>query len=474
MAFSKDFLWGGATAANQCEGAYQTGGKGLSNVDLIPHGSYRRAVLAGEMDYRDLPDGLFYPSHTAIDFYDHYQEDIALLAEMGFRCFRLSMAWSRIFPTGLEEEPNPEGLAFYDRVIDELRKYQIEPLVTLNHFDVPKTLIDQLGSWKNRKMVSLYEKLARTLFSHFQGRVHYWININEINMLFHLPFLGAGIRLEEGENREEVLYRAAHHELVAAALATKALRSIDSKAQIGCMIAGGEYYPYACDPEDVRKAQKENQNNYFFIDVQARGAYPNWALRQLDRKGIALPWQEGDAELLQENTVDFVAFSYYSSRTAKEKMEDVPVGQGNVFKGVVNPYLKKSEWGWAVDPLGLRITMNSLWDRYQKPLFIVENGLGAKDQLQDDQVEDDYRIDYLRSHIQAMKDAVEEDGIPLLGYTSWGPIDLVSATTGEMSKRYGYIYVDRDDSGQGSLRRIPKKSFYWYKKVIASNGEDLE
>jgi len=471
----KNFLWGGATAANQLEGGYLEGGKGLTSVDLMPHGDLRLEVAAGERHYTDVPEDAFYPSHEAIDFYHRYKEDIALFAEMGFKSYRFSIAWSRIYPNGIEDEPNEEGLLFYEKVIDELLKYNIEPVVTINHFDVPKYLIDELGSWKNRKMIDLFEKYAVTLFERFKGKVKYWITLNEINMLLHLPFMAAGVYYEEGDNRDQVLYTAAHHELVASARATQRLREIDPDAQVGCMIAAGDFYPYSSNPLDVRKAQQDNQNNFFFIDVQARGEYPEWALVKFEKEGIDIGMTEEDKKVLADNPVDYISFSYYSSRTSKAQIDESELSSGNVFKGVSNPYLEKSEWGWSIDPLGLRTTMNSLWDRYQKPLFIVENGLGAKDTVEENgSIHDDYRIEYLTKHIEQFMLAVEEDGIPLMGYTPWGVIDLVSASTGEMSKRYGMIHVDKDDAGKGSLNRSRKDSFYWYKKVIETNGKNLD
>lgn len=303
----------------------------------------------------------------------------------------------------------------------------------------------------------------------------YWLTFNEINMILHLPFMGAGLFFEEGENKEAVEYLAAHNELVASAWATKIAHEIDPEIKIGCMLAAGSYYPYSCRPGDVRQAQLDNQSNYFFVDVQSRGYYPAYAVKKLERLGIDVGMTDEDREILAANTVDFISFSYYSTRcSAGADNPDVERTQGNAFAGAKNPYLQESQWGWAIDPLGFRITLNDLYDRYQKPLFVVENGLGAKDVVEEDgSINDDYRIDFLRQHIAAMRDAVTEDGVDLLGYTTWGPIDLVSAGTGEMSKRYGFIYVDRDDAGNGTLKRSKKKSFDWYKKVIASNGEDL-
>ena len=474
MAFRTDFLWGGATAANQCEGGYNEGGRGLANVDVIPHGKNRWAVVVGKKKSFDFEEGEYYPAREAIDFYHHYKEDIALFGEMGFKTYRMSIGWSRIFPQGDEDEPNEKGLKFYEDVFKECHKYGIEPLVTITHFDCPMGLITKYGGWRNRKLVEFYKKLARTLFTRYKGLVKYWLTFNEINILLHAPFMGAGICLEEGENRDQVLYTAAHHELVASAWATKIAHEVDPEIQVGCMLAGGNNYPYSCKPEDVWQAKKDMGKNLFLIDVQARGYYPSYILKEYERIGFEIPYQDDDREILLNNTVDFISFSYYASRVSKAK-DDGELTAGNIFESVKNPYLKASEWGWQIDPLGLRITLNELYDRYQLPLFISENGLGAKDVVEaDGSINDDYRIEYLREHIKAMKAAVEEDGVDLFGYTTWGPIDLVSASTGEMSKRYGFIYVDKDDAGNGTLARSRKKSFWWYKKVIATNGEDLD
>ena len=406
------------------------------------------------------------------------KEDIRMFGEMGFRTFRMSIAWSRIFPDGDEAEPNEEGLRFYEDVFRECHKYGIEPLVTITHFDCLIHLIKEYGGWKNRKLIEFYKNLVTVLFIRYKGLVKYWITFNEINMILHLPFMGAGLLFEEGEDQTAAKYLSAHHELVASAWATKIAHEIDPENKIGCMVAAGDYYPYCSLPEDVWAAKEKDHENLMFIDVQARGYYPGYAVKLFERMGLDLGITEEDRRILRENTVDYVSFSYYSSRCITTQ-EGVGETTGNAFKGTRNPYLKVSEWGWQIDPLGLRITLNSLYDRYQKPLFIVENGLGAKDELVEDgqgsyTVDDQYRIDYLRAHIQAFKQAVEEDGVELLGYTPWGCIDLVSASTGEMAKRYGFIYVDRDNQGNGSLKRYKKRSFEWYKKVIASNGEELD
>lgn len=470
--FPQGFLWGGALAANQAEGAYLEGGKGLTTVDMIPHGANRMAVKLGQEQRFTLRDDEFYPSHEAIDFYHRYKEDIALMAEMGFTVFRTSIAWSRLYPRGDEQEPNAEGIAFYRALFEECKKHGIEPLVTLCHFDVPMHLVVEYGSWRNRQMVDFFTRYARTCFEAFDGLVKYWLTFNEINILLHSPFSGAGLVFEVGEDREQVKYQAAHHELVASALATRIAHEVNPHNQVGCMLAGGSFYPYSCKPEDVWAAQQKERENLLFIDVQARGAYPAYAASLFREKGIQLLKAPEDDDILK-HSVDFVSFSYYASRCASADMNAGNTSAANVVKSLRNPHIQQSQWGWGIDPLGLRITMNSLYDRYQKPLFLVENGLGAIDEINDDgEIEDDYRIDYLRAHISAMGDAIA-DGVPLLGYTSWGCIDLVSASTGEMSKRYGFVYVDRDDAGQGTLARRRKKSFWWYRQVIASNGEDL-
>lgn len=445
----------------------------MAIVDVIPHGENRMPVMQGILDYRQLPEDSVYPGREAIDMYGHFREDIALFAEMGFRCYRFSFSWSRLFPTGGEMEPNREGLRFYDELVDELQKYGIEPVVTLCHFDAPLGLVEKYGSWRSRKMIDCFLRYCEAVFGHFKGRIRYWITFNEINMLMHLPFMGAGIRFEKGENELQVKYQAAHHELIASALTVKLGREICPDFQFGCMLAAGSVYPYSCNPTDVWESMKKDRENYFFIDVQARGAYPPYALKYLEQQGIEIGMHAEDTKILKENTVDFISLSYYNSRCVRADGQGEASG-GNVFSSAKNPYLECSQWGWPIDPMGFRITLNALYDRYQKPLFVVENGLGAVDVLKaDGTIDDDYRIDYLRSHIRAMKEAAEEDGVDLIGYTSWGCVDLISATTGEMSKRYGFIYVDKNDAGEGTLKRYKKKSFAWYRDVIASNGENL-
>ncbi|MBM7540320.1 6-phospho-beta-glucosidase [Amphibacillus cookii] len=473
MPLQKDFLWGGAIAANQAEGAYKEDGKGMALVDVLPSGKQRWDALANPNKALNTTYD-HYPSHEAIDFYHTYKEDIKLFAEMGFKVFRTSISWPRIFPKGDETEPNEAGLKFYDDLFAECQKYGIEPLVTLNHFDTPLYLTTEYGGWRNRKLIGFYERYAKVVLERYKDKVKYWLTFNEINMLLHIPFFGGGLMIGEDENADQVKFQAAHHQLVASSLATKAAKEINGEDfMIGCMLAAGEVYPYSCHPEDMMKAVHDNRKQYFFIDVQSRGEYPSYTNRMFKELGVDLEMEQGDGELLKQYTVDFISFSYYSSRLTSadpEKYKDDTAG--NAFKSLKNPHLEASEWGWQIDPVGLRVTMNNMYDRYQKPLFIVENGLGAVDELKDGTVEDDYRIDYMREHLKQMIEAVD-DGVELLGYTSWGCIDLVSAGTGEMKKRYGFIYVDRDNEGNGTGKRYKKKSFDWYKKVIETNGEQL-
>jgi len=463
--FPEGFLWGGAVAANQLEGAYQEDGKGLSTADVSPNG------IMSDPDFSMEQFNLY---HEGIDFYHKYKEDIALFAEMGFKAFRFSIAWTRIFPNGDEQQPNEKGLAFYENVIDELLNYNIEPVITISHYEMPIGLVKNYGGWKNRKVVDFYERYARTLFERFKGKVKYWMTFNEINVLLHAPFTGGGLLFEDGVRNEQDIYQAAHHQFVASSLAVKAGHEIIPDSQIGCMIAASVTYPYSSKPEDMFAALSKDRNTLFFADVQSRGYYPTYINNYFVEQGIELEIEEGDLQLLQDYTVDYIGFSYYMSFVASTSPEHQDqTTAGNLFSGVENPYLKSSEWGWQIDPVGLRTVCNQLYDRYQKPLFIVENGLGAVDKVEEDgSIQDDYRIEYLQEHMREMKNAIA-DGVEIMGYTSWGPIDLVSASTAELRKRYGYIYVDRDSEGKGTNNRIKKKSFDWYKHVIATNGEEL-
>lgn len=465
--FPSNFLWGGAVAANQYEGAYREDGKGLSIQDVLPHG------VKGERTKEPTADNL---KLVGIDFYHRYKEDIALLAGMGFKVFRLSIAWSRIFPKGDESEPNEAGLAFYDRVFDELEKYGIEPLVTISHYETPLYLAEHYDGWRDRRMIDFYLRFARTLFERYKDRVHYWLTFNEINSILDSPFMSGGINTPKSQLTESDLYQAIHHELVASALAVKMAHEINPDFKVGCMVLSMPIYPLTPNPDDVIAAMEENRKNEMFLEVQARGAYPGYAKRYFREHGIEIKFRPEDEDVLK-NTVDFISFSYYVSVCATADPEKNVRGEGNLLGGVPNPCLKSSEWGWQIDPKGLRYTLNEFWDKFQKPLFVVENGLGARDRLITKEdgmktVEDDYRIDYLRDHLLQVEEAIE-DGVPVLGYTSWGCIDLVSASTAQMSKRYGFIYVDRNDDGSGSLERYPKKSYYWYQKVIKTNGQSL-
>ncbi|QNL42537.1 glycoside hydrolase family 1 protein [Streptococcus sp. NSJ-72] len=473
--FPADFLWGGATAANQYEGAYDVDGKGLSVQDVTPKGGI--PANAGDLNplITDKPtaDNL---KLEGIDFYHRYKEDIALFAEMGFKVYRTSIAWSRIFPNGDETEPNEAGLKFYDDLFDELAKYNIEPLVTLSHYETPLHLARQYNGWANRDLIGFYERYVRTVFTRYKDKVNYWLTFNEINSVLHAPFMSGGIATPVEELSKQDLYQAVHHELVASALATKIGHEINPDFKIGCMVLSMPTYPMTPKPEDVLAARAFENQNYLFSDIHARGKYPAYMNRFFKENDIEIQFAPGDKELMSEHTVDFISFSYYMSVVAAHDPESYSSGRENVLGGLQNPYLTASEWGWQVDPIGLRLVLNAFYDRYQLPLFIVENGLGAKDVLVDGPdgptVEDDYRIDYLKRHLQQVGEAIE-DGVELWGYTTWGCIDLVSASTAQMSKRYGFIYVDRNDDGTGTLARYKKKSFDWYKEVIATNGGKL-
>lgn len=470
--FPEGFLWGGATAANQYEGGWDQGGRGPSIADILTGGSVNK-------DRRLTPpapvQGEFYPNHEATDFYHHWKEDIALFAEMGFKIYRFSVSWSRIFPKGDEAQPNEEGLRFYDQVIDELLKYGIQPLITISHYENPLHLSLKFGGWKNRKLIGFYLNFAKILFERYKGKVKYWLTFNEINMLTQ-PFgavFCAGM-LDPADNNEQARFQAMHHQLVASALAVKMAHEIDSSYQLGCMLAYHNGYPCTCRPEDVLFAQQHGQiHNSTAGDVHVRGTYPGFALRYFQEHGIILNQSPEDEQILKQGTVDFFTISYYSSCCVSAAQEGERTA-GNGAENIKNPYLKTSDWGWQIDALGLRYVLNQIYDRYQIPIMIVENGLGAVDEVDEDgKIHDPYRIDYMKQHIEQMKEAIY-DGVDLIGYTCWGCTDLVSASTGEMKKRYGLIYVDKHDDGSGDFRRKKKDSFYWYKKLIGSNGEVLE
>ena len=466
-AFPKDFLWGGAVAANQLEGAYNEDGKGLSIQDVMPHG------IRGARTAEPTEDNM---KLVGIDFYHRYKEDIKLFAEMGFKVFRTSIAWSRIFPMGDETEPNEKGLQFYDDLFDECHKYGIEPLVTISHYETPLHLAEEYDGWVNRKMIEFYERYVRAIFDRYKDKVKYWLTFNEINSILHAPFMSGGINTPADQLSEQDLYQAIHHELVASALATKIGHEMMPGAKIGCMVLSMPTYPLTPSPDDVIQAMEDDHKNLAFADIHVRGKYPGYMKRYMREHGIEIHFEPGDEEILK-NTVDFVSFSYYMSCCATADPEKQERGTGNLMGGVPNPTLNASEWGWQIDPTGLRYVLNQFYDRYQIPLFIVENGLGAVDQLVTDElgnktVNDDYRIDYLREHLLQVEEAIK-DGVEVMGYTTWGCIDVVSASTAELKKRYGFIYVDRNDDGTGTLNRYKKKSFDWYKEVIKTNGESL-
>ena len=489
MGFKEGFFWGGATAANQYEGGYLSGGKGLAIQDVITGGDGRNNIprrmalkLAdGSTKFIDrrgteVPDGAvpyvdedtYYPSHVATDFYHHYKEDIALFAQMGFKSFRLSINWTRIFPNGDEKEPNEEGLKFYDDVFDEMLKYGIEPQVTIVHFDLPLHLATEYDGWYNRKTIDFYMNYVETIFNRYKNKVRYWLTFNEINFCKDYTNLG----ITEALSRPDKVAQAVHHMLVAAAKTVIRGHEINPEFQIGMMINYSEI-PEDCNPENMWKRITEKRLRTFYTDVQNKGFYPEWKLIEYKNAGIELKMEDGDLETLKAGTVDYIGFSYYSTSVATVNV-DAKRTASNLESAVKNPYLKANDWGWQIDPVGLRIVLNELWDRYHKPLWIVENGLGAIDTVEEDgSIHDPYRIDYMRQHIIEMKKAVDEDGVDLMGYMPWGCIDVVSAGTGEMRKRYGFIYVDMDDDGNGDLHRARKDSFYWYQKVCQSNGEEL-
>lgn len=478
--FPKNFLWGGATAANQLEGAYNVDNKGLSVTDGLTGGNFKEPRLIT----LDRLENTFYPNADAIKHFEFYKEDIKLFGEMGFKVYRLSIAWTRIFPKGDEKEPNEKGLKFYDKIFAECKKYGIEPLVTISHYEMPLYLAKKYDGWKNRKCIDFFMNYVKVIFERYKNKVKYWLTFNEINMpLFHSfgSYLSLGIigdnKTKTPMQKWEVSFQdrlqGLHHQFVASALAVKLAHENYPKFKLGCMVLATAKYPYNCHPKNILETQNKLKTElYYCADVMARGEYPYYAQKLWDEHNVKLKIQKDDLKILKEGQVDFVSFSYYSSSVEDVTEEAEGDARGNFSKGSKNPYVKASDWGWQIDPQGLRYVLNELYARYQKPLMIVENGLGAKDILENGKVHDQYRIDYLKEHIKEMKEAIN-DGVDLMGYTMWGCIDLVSASTGEFAKRYGFIYVDRNDDGNGDFKRYKKDSFYWYKDVIKSNGEKL-
>ncbi len=486
VRFPEGFLWGGATADFQYEGGFSEGGRGINSQDFVTDGSatVKRQITLKLKDgsrgtvnsLETFPEGAeaeiyedqYYPSHQAVDGYHHYKEDIALMGEMGFNVYRFSICWSRIYPNGDEEQPNQEGIQFYSDMIDECHKHNIEPLITICHDEMPDHLARDYDGWNSRHLIDAYVKYAKTLFEAYKGRVKYWLTFNELNAIHGYAKIGVHTMTPQ------VFYQAQHHMFVASSMAIKLGHEMMPDAIFGSMFAMSEMYPATCKPEDIFAWYEHRRENYFFIDVMARGKYPNYAADIFKRKNVELKIVDGDLDWIANYPLDFVSFSYYRSTTvcADHFTSMDPIG---IMGGDGNPFLESTPWGWPIDPLGLRYCLNELYDRYQKPVFVIENGLGAIDKLEEDgTVHDQYRMKYLADHFKAMRDAITIDHVPCFGYTMWGPIDLVSLGTGEMKKRYGFIYVDMDDKGNGSLKRTKKDSFQWMKKVTASNGSDLE
>ena len=485
LKFPENFLWGGATAANQIEGAWNEDGKGMTIEDCLPYREVGVADFTKQFAFssKDLEEALAagpeanYPKRRGIDFYHHYKEDIKMFAEMGYKIFRMSICWSRIFTDPRDEKPNEAGIAFYEDMFRECKKYGIEPLVTLSHYDPPVALVTDYRGWYSREVIDLFEKYARVCFERFGKYVKYWLTFNEVDAMLRHPVTSGGLVEDRFTDMpfEQAIFQAMHHQMIASAKAVKIGHEILPEAQIGCMMTKLCFYPFTCKPEDNLANQQRMRGIYRYVDIQVFGEYPKYLKKEIENKGYTIQTEPEDAKILKEGCVDFVSFSYYMTSCMAADTEGLDMAPGNTVNGVKNPYLPSSEWGWQTDPTGLRISLVDLYDRYRKPLFIVENGLGAKDVVaKDGRVHDPYRCEYLRDHVKAMSDAINEDGVELWGYTWWGCIDLVSESTRQMSKRYGFIYVDVDDYGNGTYKRIKKDSFDYYKQVIESNGENLE
>lgn len=467
MTFPKNFLWGGAIAANQAEGAYNEDGKGLSVADILAVGADRFKNVELEIN-----ENKYYPSHEAIDFYHTYKEDIRELSELGMKCFRTSIAWSRIFPNGDDKEPNEKGLEFYDNLFDELLKNGMEPVITISHFETPLNLITKYGGWKNRKLIDFYVNYCSVIFNRYKNKVKYWMTFNEINHAHTLPLIAAAIVVKEDENKLQDIYQASHNMLVASAKAVIMGHEINKDFKIGCMLSLSPIYPASCKPEDVFESYELRRRSLFYSDIQMLGEYPSYFKRIAKENNITIEMEDEDIEILKKGVCDYLGFSYYRSSLHEAGMKIL--GNTGGLLGKKNPYLSETKWGWPIDPLGLRYVCNELTDRYHKPLFIVENGLGAIDEVTEDgKIHDEERMEYLKKHVIMMNEAIE-DGADIIGYTWWGPIDIVSAGTGEMKKRYGFVYVDKDNNGNGTLKRIKKDSYNYYKQIIATNGENLE
>lgn len=482
--FPKDFLWGGAIAANQAEGAWNEDGKGLSVADvakyrpnLDPKDYVSQWHVSPEQiqEAMQTDDTVYYPKRHGVDFYHRYKEDLALFADMGMKCLRVSIAWTRLFPNGIEEKPNEKGVQFYHDLFKEMKRLNIEPLVTLSHYEMPLYLVNHYDGWVSRDVVNMFVRFAKVCFKEYSQYVHYWLTFNEIDSVFRHPFTTVGVVEEKYSNKheaEQAIYQALHHQFLASSLATKALRHYDKNGKIGCMMTRTLAYPLTANPVEAAMAQEYNRNNYFYADVQVFGEYPRYMKNYFKEQDIKIKMLQGDEEILKQYTVDFVSFSYYMTMIKSVDEEHMEKVGGNLTTSVKNPYLETSEWGWQVDPIGLRISLIDIYDRYRKPVFIVENGIGAKDKLENGKVHDDYRIKYFADHFKQVNLAIKA-GVEVMGYTTWGCIDIISASTSQISKRYGYIYVDVDDLGQGTYDRYLKDSYYWYKDVIATQGQSL-
>ena len=473
----EDFLWGGAIAANQAEGAHGVAGKGYSLADVhkfypnksndeIQKEQKKGMTIAQIKNNLEDTEG-YYPKRYGIDFYHTYNEDLELFADLGLKAFRTSIDWTRIFPTGEEETPNEEGLKFYDHLIDKIIDLGMEPIITILHYETPINISLKYGGWHNRKVIDLFYKYGKVVLNRYKDKVKYWIVINQINLIGDEPFNSTAIPSDTVENFDEAAYQAVHNQFVACAMLKEYARRINPEIKIGTMVCDVTAYPASPKPEDILLAFKKKRLEYYFTDVQFRGEYPQFVLNYFKENNIHIDILENDNKILKENPMDFLAISYYSTAMADASKNTIK--QASVTP---NPYLEKSPWGWAIDPKGLYVTLSAYWDRYRKPIMIAENGLGTYDEIENGQIHDNYRISYLSAHISAMKQAMY-DGAEIFAYCVWSPIDIVSCSTAQMSKRYGLIYVDLDDEGKGTGKRIKKDSFFWYKKVIETNGEEL-
>jgi len=447
MRFPENFLWGVSLAAHQCEGCFEGDGKG-------------RGISEKEEFHNPMSD-----------FYHRYAEDIEKLSELGIHAFRMSIDWSRIYPDPWGE-PNPIGISYYRDLLTKLKEKGIQPIVTLSHYEMPY-LISKINGFTSKESIDLFMKYVRTCYENFGDLVHYWLTFNELNCE-HMPGHNKMNGIISDENHLEWDYVALNNKLVCSALAVKLLHEMYPDAEIGNMIGYFPIYPQTSNPKDFLKMmQKTNLLHHICLEVQCNGRYPYFAEAYFRQNNIDIQLTEEEKEILKEGTVDFISMSYYCSNVVTYKY-DMPRRSGNQIGGIDNEYLSKNEWGWTIDPEGLRIVLNDCYQRYQKPIIIVENGLGAYDRKEEDNaIHDDYRIEYFHNHLTELAKAVVEDGVDVFGYCLWSAIDIVSVSANTISKRYGLIYVDADDDGNGSFDRFRKDSFYYYQKVVASNGESI-